>query len=534
MPFERAMTRWVTVAAATLSLGLFLGPPSAVYFFSRERIAGGLEAEAEITSRLVTQIVSANPDLWEFEQVRLGEYLSSRPRAGDAEVRRVLDAAGRVVAETGDPLPTPWIRRSLPLLDAGVPVGTVDVARSLRPLLLRSLALALVLAAPAFLSFRILRTLPLSALRRAEGELRRQRDAAQSYLDVAGVAFVILDEEGTVTRINRKAAEVVGRPEQEILGRDWLATFVDPSERGRLAAATRDARPGDVVNLEFAVLRKSGERRIVDWYATALQDEQGGRDGLLLSGIDISHQRQLEEQLRHAQKLRAVGQLAEGLAHDFNNILAVVRTRAALLRSDLALGSPHRLDAEEILSAADRANTLTRALLTFGRRQLAAEPTDVVELLRRSERRLRRLLPDTAVLTIDLPARPIRVVADPIQLELVLENLVTHARATWPEAAPLVIGLSEVRLDAEAAALAGLDGPAAYAAITASEGRVVLTPEGNVDGLVPGAANWEAAKGAEPGLAIAFGLVEMHRGAIRIASVPGRGATVNVLLPLGG
>lgn len=532
MPFERALTRWVTVAAAALSLALCLGPPAALFFFSRERIAGGLEAEAEITSRLVTQIVSANPDLWEFEQVRLGEYLSSRPRTGAAEIRRVLDAAGRVVAEAGEPQPAPWIRRSLPLLDAGVPVGTVDVARSLRPLLRDSGLLALLLAAPALLAFRILRTLPLAALRRAEGELRRERDAAQRYLEVAGVAFVILDRDGVVARVNRRAVELVGRPEEELVGREWLATFVDPSERGRLPAATGESRPGEVVHLEFAVLRGSGERRIVDWYATALADERGERGGLLLSGVDISHQRQLEEQLRHAQKLRAVGQLAEGLAHDFNNILAVVRTRAALLRADLALGSPHRLDAEEILSAADRANTLTRALLTFSRRQLAAEPTDVVDLVRRSERRLRRLLPDAAVLTVALPAAPIRVLADPIQLELVLETLITQARATRPAAAPIAIAVSEARLDASAAAQAGLDGPGAYAAITVSDGGATLTPEVKVDGHEPAAATWEDARGAGPGLAIAFGLVEMHRGAIRIATGPGRGATVSVLLPV--
>ena len=532
MPFERALNRWVTVAAAALSLALLLAPPSALYFFGRERIAGGLEAEAEITAQLVTQIVSANPDLWAFEQVRLGEYLSRRPRAGEAEIRRVLDARGQVVAEAGDPLPTPWIRRSLPLRDAGVPVGTVDVARSLRPLLLRAGLLALLLAAPALLAFRILRTLPLAALRRAEGELRRQRDAAQRYLDVAGVAFVILGEDGVVTRVNRKAAELVGRPEPEILGRDWLATFVDPSERGRLPSATENARPGDVVHVEYAVLRGSGERRIVDWYATALQDEHGGRDGLLLSGVDISHQRQLEEQLRHAQKLRAVGQLAEGLAHDFNNILAVVRTRAGLLRSDLALGSPHRLDAEEILSAADRAGTLTRALLTFSRRQLAVEPTDVADLVRRSERRLHRLLPDGTVLRLDLPAGPIRVVADPIQLELVLENLVTHARVTRPDTSPIVIAVSEVRLDAAAAAQTGLDGPGAYAAITVSAG--VPAPDGKAEGLEPAAATREPDRGAEPGLAIAFGIAEMHRGAIRTASAPGKGASVTVLLPVGG
>jgi PAS domain S-box-containing protein len=518
MPFERALTRWVTLAAVALSLSLLFGPPAALFFFGRERIAGGLEAEAEITAHLVTQIVSANPDLWAYEQVRLGEYLARRPRRGDPEIRRVLDTRGKVVAEIGDPLPVPWIRRSMPLLDSGLPVGTVDVARTLRPLLVDSGLLALLLAVPAFLAFRILRTLPIDALRRAERELRRQRDAAQTYLDVAGVAFVILDGAGVATRVNRKTAEIVGRSEREIVGREWLSSFVEPTERGRLPAAAATARPGEVVHVEFSVLRPSGERRIVDWYATALQGGDDDRGGLLLSGVDLTRQRQLEDQLRHAQKLRAVGQLAEGLAHDFNNILAVVRTRAALLRSDLALGSPHRLDAEEILAAADRANALTRALLTFSRRQLAAEPTDVVDLVRRCERRLHRLLPEGSVLTVDLPSAPIRVVADPIQLELVLESLLTHGRAALLGAGPIVIGASETRLSTEAASEAGLDGPGPYAAITVT-GSGVAPPD--------------PSNAMSPGLAIAYGIVEMHRGALRIAAAPGEGTVVSILLPFG-
>jgi PAS domain S-box-containing protein len=529
VPFERALTRWVTLAAAALSIALFAGPPAATFFFSRERIAGGLEAETEITSHLVTQIVSANPDLWEFEQARLGEYLARRPRAGDPEVRRVLDANGRVVAEVGDPLPRPWIRRSLPLLDAGVPVGTVDVARSLRPILLQSVLLALLLAVPALLAFRILRTLPLAALHRAEQDLRRERDAAQTYLDVAGVAFVILDAGGTVVRVNRKAAELLGRPQSEILGREWQATFVEPSERGRLQAATAGSALGAVVQLEFAVLRPSGERRTVDWYATPLPEGDGDRSGLLLSGVDISHQRQLEERLRHAEKLRAVGQLAEGLAHDFNNILSVVRTRAALLRSDLALGSPHRLDAEEILAAADRAGHLTRALLTFSRRQLAAEPTDLVDLVRRSERRLHRLVPEGTTLTIELPPAPIRLLADPIQLELVLESLITWARESIAGAGPIVVGVSEVRLSAEAAAQSGIDGQDPWAAITVAGPGVA--PGKQSGAFDPGAAV-DVGKGTHPGMAIALGIVEMHRGAIRIAGPPGKVAAVTVLLPV--
>src|SRR5512138_2927555 len=183
MPDDRAVSRWVTAAAAVVAIGVAAGPPAAWFFFSYERAAGNLEAEAELTAHMITQIIGANPELWEFERVRLGEYLARRPRKGDAEIRRIVNFGGEVIAESVDPLPHPRIRRSLPLRDAGEPVGTIEISRSVQPLLRNALFLSFFLLLPAAMLFQILRTLPLDALRRAEGELRRERDTAQKYLD---------------------------------------------------------------------------------------------------------------------------------------------------------------------------------------------------------------------------------------------------------------------------------------------------------------------------------------------------------------
>lgn len=534
MRSERALTGWVTMAAALLSAGVVFAPPAAWFFFSYERAAGGLEAEAEISAHLITQVIGANPDLWEYEPVRLDEYLSRRPRKGDAEIRRVLNLRGEVVAESADPLPPPRIRRALPLQDAGTPVGTVELSRSVRPLLVNAVIIAFCLLLPGGFVFYVLRTLPLETLRRTEGALRVERDAAQKYLDVAGVAFVILDGAGCVSLVNRKGAELLGRSSGDITGRDWLATFVDPPDREHVPGAMAAALPGEVVNLEYAVLRPSGDRRIVNWYMTRLAGEGGKRPGLLLSGVDITHQRQLEEQLRHAQKLRAVGQLAGGVAHDFNSILAAIRSRAAMLRADLAIGSPHRLDAEEILAAADRAAALTRSLLTFSRRQaMATEPVDLAELVRRSERRLRRLLPQEVVLTTYIPAEPLTVVADAVQIEQVLTNLVTNARDAIHGEGTIVVTASPASFDAEGARRIGLSAPGAYAQVAVADSGVGLDPESQARLFEPFYTTKEVGKGTGLGLAIAFGIIELHRGTIRVVSQPDRGTTVTFLLPLG-
>jgi PAS domain S-box-containing protein len=534
MPAPRALERWVTAAAALVSTAIAIAPPAAWFAFAWQRDLGGIEAEAEITGHLVTQVISANPELWVFERVRLDEYLSRRPRRGDAEVRRILDLRGKVVAESADRLPAPTMGRSVALLDAGLPVGTLEIRRSLRPMIVSAAALALLLSLPGLLAFRILRTLPIAALHRTEGELRRERDAAQKYLDVAGVAFVILDTAGRVALVNRKGSELLARSQGEVLGRSWLDTFVDPTDRGVAPGAATAFRPGEVLNVEFAVLRPAGDRRIVSWYATPLLDEKGGRFGLLLSGVDITQQRELEDQLRHAQKLRAVGQLAGGVAHDFNNILAAIRSRAAMLRADLAVGSPHRLDAEEILAAADRAAALTRSLLTFSRRQaLAAEPLDLCDLVRRSERRLGRLLPQQISLSTSLPEAPLPVMADPVQLEQVLTQLVTNARDAIQGAGRIVISATTAALDQDAARKIGLEAPGTYALVAVTDDGSGLDLEAQARLFEPFYTTKEIGKGSGLGLAIAFGILELHRGAIRVSSGPGKGTTVEFLLPLG-
>jgi PAS domain S-box-containing protein len=410
----------------------------------------------------------------------------------------------------------------------------VEIMRSARPHLLNAGLLFLALALPGLFVFYVLRTLPLEALRRAHGELARQRDTAQKYLDVAGVAFVILDGAGRVTQVNRKGSELLARPPGEVVGREWAETFVEPQARGAAAAAMAAARPGEVLGIEFAILRPTGDRRIGSWYATPLTDDRGARSGLVLSGVDVTQQRQLEEQLRHAQKLRAVGQLAGGVAHDFNNILAAIRSRAAMLRADLALGSPHRLDAEEILAASDRAAALTRSLLTFSRRQaLATERLDLCELVRRSERRLRRLLPAEVFLVAELPDEPLVVLADPIQIDQVLSNLVSNARDAIRGTGRIVISASRAVIDADGARRLGLSAPGEYAQVAVADNGVGLDLETQARLFEPFYTTKEVGKGTGLGLAIAFGIVELHRGTIHVASEEGRGTTVTFLLPAG-
>ena len=532
MNADERVGRQLSIAGGVLAALAVLLPPSIYFGLSYQYAAGSLEAEAEFNSVAITGIISANPNLWVYEQVRLSELLARRPRHHDAERRSVLDLDGHLVAESADQVPEPVLISSLPLLDAGQPVGRIEITRSLRPILVNALLIGLGLLPLCVMAFLTLRSVPLRAIRAGERALRRQRDAAQSYLDVAGVAFVRLDEALRVTLVNRQAEAVLGRGAAEVLGREWVASFVEPGARERVSAELGKASHGEILALEHAVTRPSGEARILAWFITPAADE-AGRPGLLASGVDLTRQRELEEQLIHAQKLEAVGQLAGGVAHEFNNILSVIKVYGSALRRALPADSPHRPDVEEIVAAADRAAAVARGLLTFSRRR-GIEPVlvDLATVIRSAERLLRPLLRGDIRLEVVVPALPLPVLADPVQVEQVLLNLATNARDAIDGAGRIAVSASAELLDAEQARAAGLEGPGRFARLDVADDGPGFDEPTRARIFEPFFTTKAVGKGTGLGLSIAYGIVAQHHGAITCESEPGRGATFTVRLPL--
>jgi len=219
MASDRRIAGVITGAAAVLAALACVVPPAIYFGLSYEGEAAALEVEAEVTAQVIDRVVTANPDLWRYEAERLSDTLTRRPRSGDRERRRVRAIDGAVVAESADPLVPPLVVRAFPLRDAGVRVGEVEIARSLQPIVFHTALLVLLLAPVSFLAFQVLRTVPLRAVRESQRELRRQRDSARRYLDVAAVAVVLLDERGRVAFANHKAAEVLGRPARDLAGK---------------------------------------------------------------------------------------------------------------------------------------------------------------------------------------------------------------------------------------------------------------------------------------------------------------------------
>ena len=174
----------------------------------------------------------------------------------------------------------------------------------------------------------------------------------------------------------------------------------------------------------------------------------GGRKAQLAVLLDITGRRQLEDQLRQAQKMEAVGMLAGGVAHDFNNLLTIISGYSQLILSNLGPNDPNRHSAEQIMKAGERAAALTRQLLAFSRRQvLQPRVLDLNKLVTSLSTMLQRLIGEDVDLRLALPPDLGRVNADPGQIEQVLMNLAVNARDAMPKGGILTIETANVQLD---------------------------------------------------------------------------------------
>ncbi len=243
--------------------------------------------------------------------------------------------------------------------------------------------------------------------------------------------------------------------------------------------------------------------------------------------------RALEAQLRHAQKLEAVGLLAGGVAHDFNNILTGILGYASVLQESIPAADPGREAADEIVQAAGRAATLTRGLLAFSRKQkMELKPTDLNEVVRGVEKMLRRIIGEDVELRTELCAEPLVANVDPAQLEQVLVNLAANAKDAMPGGGLLSVATRSIRAeeltgDGE---LPGFAGPAAL--VTVSDSGAGMEDDLQQKIFEPFFTTKEVGRGTGLGLSIVHGIVQQHGGAIRLYSRPGIGTTFKIYLPL--
>ena len=263
-----------------------------------------------------------------------------------------------------------------------------------------------------------------------------------------------------------------------------------------------------------------------------IRDPQGTVTHFVAVQEDITERKSLEEQLLQSRKMESMGQLASGVAHDFNNMLTAIVGYARLSGAALPSSHPVSDNLKAIRQAADRATSLTRQLLVFARRQ-PIEPTifDLNDLIIGFDKMLRRLLEAEIELVVLLSADPVPLKADPTQMEQVLMNLAVNAKDAMPGGGKFFIQTANVTLDAERAGQLGGISPGEYVMLTANDTGPGMAEEVVARIFEPFFTTKEVGKGTGLGLATCYGSIKQSGGHIEVQSELGRGTTFKIYFP---
>jgi PAS domain S-box-containing protein len=380
----------------------------------------------------------------------------------------------------------------------------------------------LLMAAPLYLTYKMYR---------AGVEVEARQGA---ILEAAHDAIFTIDQNLNIREFNPAAEQMFGYSRNDILGRN-IALLLPPGDRAsQLSAFSRYLTNGDGPlarrRLELAGQRADGTEFPVELTVARL----GADSKAIITGFvrDITERRLLEDQLRQSQKLEAIGRLAGGVAHDFNNILMSIIGSADLMLMQTDLNESSRDEATEIKRSVQRGASLTRQLLAFSKRQ-ATRPQllAVGDIVGGMDTMLRRLIgPEVDFEVISVPDDT-RVRADPSQLEQVVLNLVVNARDAMPDGGRLTVKVEHVELD-ESAAIALVEGHAGpYARLSISDTGTGIDEQTRAKLFEPFFTTKEQGKGTGLGLSIVYGIVKQTGGYINVISEPGRGATFVIYLP---
>lgn len=310
-------------------------------------------------------------------------------------------------------------------------------------------------------------------------------------------------------------------------------SFVHPDDREGIAAIEAEAlATGEGYSAAYRMLLPSGRIWHVREVCEVKLNDQGEVIRLFGSLQDVSEQVELEEQLRHAQKMEAVGQLAGGIAHDFNNLLTVINGYSDSCLTSLRPEDPLHHDLNEIKAAGDRAAALIGQLLAFSRKQLL-EPKviDLGEIIVGMDNMLRRLIGDDIQLDVRCDSDLNKIKADPGQIEQVVMNRLVNARDALPQGGTITMSIENVVLDDQAVAALGDLPVGDYVMLTVSDTGVGMEGEALSRIFEPFYTTKAAEKGTGLGLATVFGIVKQSGGGIEVESASGKGSTFRIYLP---
>lgn len=376
-------------------------------------------------------------------------------------------------------------------------------------------------------------TKDIEQLKQAQESLALSERIFRKYFELGLVGMALTSPQKAWLYVNDRICQILGYTREELLGKTWPELThpddrsIDLEQFNRLLSGEIE---GYAVDLRF--IRGDGSTVYTTLHVSCIRGPEKEVEHVIAHLHDITDRKHLEEQLLQAGKMEAIGQLAGGLAHDFNNILTAIIGYCGLLGHDLQDNTPSLHKLHGISRAAEKAADLTRQLLAFSRKQvLDTKVRYLNEILRDLEGLLKRLIGEDVELTTALDPSAGTVDADPVQIQQILMNLAVNARDAMPKGGRLTIETANTVLDDDYVGIYPevVPGPHVMFAVTDSgNGMDSQTIERIFE---PFFTTKEKGVGTGLGLATVYGIVKQHRGHITVSSEPGRGTTFKVYLP---
>ena len=372
----------------------------------------------------------------------------------------------------------------------------------------------------------------ITSRKQAEEALRESEARLKSILRAApvGVGTVV---NRVIIQANDSLCAMTGHTQGELLRQNARLLYPTDEDFNFVGREKyRQINEHGTGTVETRWLRKDG--RIIDVLLSSTPlDLEDLQKGVIFTALDITERKHLESQLIQSQKMEAIGTLAGGVAHDFNNILTAIIGFAAILQMDMEKDNPKRAYLDQILAAAQKATNLTQSLLAFSRKQqIDLKPHRINDIIEQTTKLLKRLLTEDIGLKVALTSGNPSVMADITQMDQILINLATNARDAMPKGGILRIETGTVSLDDEFIRVQGYGEPGNYAVLTVSDTGVGMDKKTKEHIFEPFFTTKEVGKGTGLGLSTVYGLVKQHNGYITVDSELNKGTMFRIYFPL--
>jgi len=372
----------------------------------------------------------------------------------------------------------------------------------------------------------------ISESKRAESFLRESEQRYRTVFTLAAEAILIVHPEGKILDANPACEVFLGVPLGEIIGANIVRFYWDPKDR--VEFRKRLEAKGILVDFDLMVRRSDGTLRHCMLNSSVWKTDDGTPVAYVSVARDLTEAKILEAQLRHSQKMEAVGTLAGGVAHDFNNLLTVINGYAELLLADKSADDPEFEDLRRIQLAGRRGAELVRMLLAFGRKaERQPRPLNLNLHIQRIRDMLERTIPKMIAIETDLDNNLAVVGADPTQVEQIIMNLAVNAKDAMPDGGKLTIATRNAILDEDYCRLHPDAKPGRYAMLEVSDNGKGMDQETLQHVFEPFYTTKAVGKGTGLGLAMVYGIVKQHDGHIYCYSEPGLGTTFRIYFPVG-